>query len=399
MHFNDGLFATRQRLHLLMQHSSAFTRVRHYHLNFSAKNLVAISFVHPTRRLIFGGYQAPRTRNGMILYSEIHHARGDNVELSLALNRIGTVIRLLAFHNKRLMGAYREALAIGSESREPGAKRYKKADGAAFPHLTAEASPAPGKKSPACNRFSRTCDLYSERRRKPGNVTKASKLWRPRITTAYKGRQTRSRIPAMILSILGFALGALLFVSGMSYGFKQEDIDKLAATGQCPFCDLSRIDLPAADLSGKRLAGARLSDANLPDAKLSDANLRNANLSRANLSKANLSGADLTGADLPEAQLPAANLSGANFSNANLPNANLSNANLSRAKFAGADLSGANVSGVNLSDADLSGATWSDGKKCGEGSLGECKKESSGPGNRPKGGRGSRGGSPMEMNF
>ena len=109
-------------------------------------------------------------------------------------------------------------------------------------------------------------------------------------------KSTRFPIPA-------FALVALFLVSGMSYGFKQEDLDKLSATGQCPFCDLSHADLPAADLSGKRLAGARLSDANLPDAKLSNANLRNANLSRAKLTNANLSGADLSGADMVDAQL------------------------------------------------------------------------------------------------
>jgi hypothetical protein len=114
----------------------------------------------------------------------------------------------------------------------------------------------------------------------------------------------RARLP-----IHAFALVALFLVSGVSYGFKQEDLDKLSATGQCPFCDLSHTDLPAADLSG------------------------------------------------------------------------------------------ADISRADLSDADFSGATWPDGKKCGAGSLGECKKGASGPDNNPRGGLGSRGGSPTGMSF
>ena len=53
-------------------------------------------------------------RNGINLDSQIYHARGDNVELDIAPNRIGTVIRLLAFHNEGRMGDYREAMSIGS---------------------------------------------------------------------------------------------------------------------------------------------------------------------------------------------------------------------------------------------------------------------------------------------
>ena len=199
------------------------------------------------------------------------------------------------------------------------------------------------------------------------------------------------------LPILGLALVGLLLVSGRSYGFKQEDLDKLSATGQCLFCDLSQADLSAADLSGNKLTGARLPGANLSDAKLSNTNLRNAYLSRARLTNANLSGADLSGADLPDAQLRGANLSGANLSHANLPKAILSSADLSHAKLLGADLSSADLTGASLSTADFSGATWPDGKKCGAGSLGECKKDTSRSDQRPTGGRGSRGGSGVGM--
>ena len=93
----------------------------------------SVAFVHPAWRLIFGSYQVPTTRNGMNLDDEIYHARGDNVELDIAPNRIGTVIRLLAFHNEGRMGDYREAMAIGAATgtvpstladEQPGRTKY-----------------------------------------------------------------------------------------------------------------------------------------------------------------------------------------------------------------------------------------------------------------------------------
>ncbi len=67
-------------------------------------------------------------------------------------------------------------------------------------------------------------------------------------------------------------------------------------------------------------------------------------LSRADLRGAYLIGADLNRADLREAYLRVTNLTGANLSQAHLNGANLSN------------------------------ATWTDGSKCKDGSVGECKK-------------------------
>ena len=93
----------------------------------------SVAFVHPTWRLIMGSYQVPTTRNGMDLDDEIYHARGDNVELDLAPGKLGTVIRLLAFHNEGRMGDYREAMAIGSATgtvpstladEQPGRTKY-----------------------------------------------------------------------------------------------------------------------------------------------------------------------------------------------------------------------------------------------------------------------------------
>lgn len=76
-------------------------------------NGLSISLVKPSWRLTFGSYQVPKTSNGIDLDNEIYRARGDNLELTLKPNKLGTVIRLLAYHNEGRMGRYREALEIG----------------------------------------------------------------------------------------------------------------------------------------------------------------------------------------------------------------------------------------------------------------------------------------------
>ena len=62
------------------------------------------------------------------------------------------------------------------------------------------------------------------------------------------------------------------------------------------------------------------------------------------------------------------NLTGAKFINAKLNNADLRFVNFRNADFTGADLTGA-----QLHRSDFSGATWVDGKKCADGSIGVCK--------------------------
>ena len=94
--------------------------------------------------------------------------------------------------------------------------------------------------------------------------------------------------------------------------------------------------------------------------------------------KCDLSGAKLNNLDMSYVDLSSANLSGADLSNAtlfggNLSKANLSGANLSGANLFEADLSGADISKANLSKTYLDQATWTNGKRCKVGSVGECK--------------------------
>ena len=135
---------------------------------------------------------------------------------------------------------------------------------------------------------------------------------------------------------LFFCLGTLAvsFIPGILCAFNETDLAKLLSTKQCRWCNLHN-----ADLSGAQLVVAELANATLVKAGLADANL----------SRANLSGAFLT--------------------NANLTGANLSDAYLVKANLSGADLSDANLSG-----ADLSGAIWTNGARCEQDSIGECKR-------------------------
>lgn len=114
-----------------------------------------------------------------------------------------------------------------------------------------------------------------------------------------------------------------------------------------------------------------------PGADLHDSSMGQMRLDKANLQGANLSGSIMQLANLKEANLMMSNLEGAHLHAANLQKANMMLANLKKANFLDADLSGANLRGANLQgailiQAKLAGATWTDGRICAPGSVGEC---------------------------
>lgn len=112
--------------------------------------------------------------------------------------------------------------------------------------------------------------------------------------------------------IVLFAAWACL--AGQALAFNAEHVKQLNGTNKCPGCDLS---------------------------------------------KANLANIDFYGANLQGANLQGANLSGAVFADANLNEANLTGATTNK--------------DTSFSGAKLSNATWMDGKKCGNNSIGKCK--------------------------
>ena len=88
---------------------------------------------------------------------------------------------------------------------------------------------------------------------------------------------------------------AMALLASPAWGYKHEDLDKLAATNTCQECDLAGADLHLAYL-------------------------REANLTKANLFGADLRGADLRGTDLSGAVLRDAELDYAVLNNAILCN-------------------------------------------------------------------------------
>ncbi len=102
--------------------------------------------------------------------------------------------------------------------------------------------------------------------------------------------------------------------------------------------------------------------------RLDGANLQGANFSRSILDLSNLKGANLMLANFEGAHMHATNLQKSNLMLANLAGASLLDADLS-----GANLRGANLQNTILIQANFSGATWTDGRTCAEGSIGECR--------------------------
>ena len=154
---------------------------------------------------------------------------------------------------------------------------------------------------------------------------------------------------------LALCVFVLTATANTAQAFDKKDLAKLKKTNQC--------------------IGCKLIEADLYKAVLYNANLSGANLRGANLSFANLDRADLTDANLVQARLSGAKLIAARLSGANLRGANLSFANLDQADLRSADLSGARLSRANLHGANLTDATWTDGIKCGKGSIGGCRRD------------------------
>jgi serine/threonine protein kinase len=77
---------------------------------------------------------------------------------------------------------------------------------------------------------------------------------------------------------------------------------------------------------------------------------------------------------LAGAYLPGVDFKWAHLCRADLRRANLRNADLRSAVLREADLTGAEIDGADFRSADLTGAIWTDGGRCGMGSIGKCKK-------------------------
>ena len=136
----------------------------------------------------------------------------------------------------------------------------------------------------------------------------------------------------------------LTATANTAQAFDKKDLSKVKKTWSCIQCNLVGANL-------RKLGWLNV----FGKVDLRSANLSRANLTKAKLRKALLTRADLSGANLTKATLWRAKLGGANLTKANLYKANLTKANLDKA--------------------NLTGATWTDGRKCGKGSIGKCVRD------------------------
>lgn len=128
--------------------------------------------------------------------------------------------------------------------------------------------------------------------------------------------------------------------------------------------DCTGKDLRDVQWDGARMAGSRFDGANLTGASLSGAELENATFNDARLDATDLSGARLINCDF----------NGASLSGARLNSAEMINADFMDADLTGSDLTGAVMINAEFMAARLEGATWTDGRRCGQGSVGECRR-------------------------
>ena len=129
------------------------------------------------------------------------------------------------------------------------------------------------------------------------------------------------------------------------------------------------------DLQGSYLPNSNLSftgfiQVNFDKSIMMNSILAYGTFSESTFIRANLYESNLQGANFEKSDFTSANLTRAKFLGATLIEVNFQNANLIEADFSSANITNANFDGANLNN-----ATWTDGNKCGKGSIGVCKKQ------------------------
>ncbi|MBS0319047.1 MAG: pentapeptide repeat-containing protein [Proteobacteria bacterium] len=130
----------------------------------------------------------------------------------------------------------------------------------------------------------------------------------------------------------------------------------------------TRVNFMQVDLRLSNFAGAIFKAVSFVGSDLSCSDFTNSTWSSSTFYQGVAAGVDFSGADLRTARFPGAQMTGAIFVDAKLDGALFGGAGLTYADF-----TGATIAGTDFSDANLSGATWVDGTKCMEGSIGVCK--------------------------
>jgi len=215
-------------------------------------------------------------------------------------------------------------------------------------------------RSPGDRRRRRPADAPGRERRRgvdrrapePDPLVKGRHVWARTLQERYRARP---RYTAQLALLVGL-------VAVLAVGVLRLNPPAVPEGPDCATPPAPGVDWRGCRMEGLRLPGAALAGASLRDTDLRGADLRGADLRGADLSYANLSAADLRGADLRQARLI-----GAGLRNARLDGADLRGARLDYADLTGAELGQARVEGARLDQ-----AIWTDGLRCGPGSLGRC---------------------------
>ena len=128
------------------------------------------------------------------------------------------------------------------------------------------------------------------------------------------------------------------------------------------------------DLQGSYLPNSNLSftgfiQVNFDKSIMMNSILSFGTFSESSFIRTNLYESNLQGANFEKTNFTSANLMRVNFQGASLIEVNFKDSNLVEADFTAANITNANFEGSNLNN-----TIWVDGKKCGLGSIGECKK-------------------------
>jgi len=88
---------------------------------------ISVAIVQPSWRLAWGSYMTPTTSNGYNLDKQVYRARGDNIELTLRSDTLGTAVSFLGYLNWGRMGDFQDALALArATSTTPSAHGLEK---------------------------------------------------------------------------------------------------------------------------------------------------------------------------------------------------------------------------------------------------------------------------------
>ncbi|MEN8170779.1 MAG: pentapeptide repeat-containing protein [Pseudomonadota bacterium] len=162
---------------------------------------------------------------------------------------------------------------------------------------------------------------------------------------------------ALLVATTGYMMTVSAWTDDLDKLGNVNSICKLEPEAQCSWAVRVNVQAPGVDMHESSMASMRLDGSNLQGANLSYSIIQLASLKDTNLMLANLEGA---------------HMHGVNLQNANLMLANLRKVNLLDADLSGANLQGANLQGAIVMKAKFDGATWTDGRTCATGSIGEC---------------------------